>query len=82
MFAGAENAALASAASSCCLVTPFSTPPVLFVVGSVEYFLTTVAQLWPELSAFLAAAAFAALVASTIFMFRVSCVPNCDRWLL
>ena len=55
---------------------------MLFVVGSIEYFLTTVAQLWPELSAFLAASALAWLEASTIFMLRVSCVPNCDRWLL
>ena len=68
-----------ASASCCCLVTPVSTPPVFFVVGSVEYFLATASQLWPESSAFLAASACASVLVSTIRMFRVSCLPNCDR---
>ena len=63
-------------------MTPVSRPPLFLVVGSVEYFLATAAQLWPELSAFLAAVASAWFLASTTRMLRDSCVPNCEAWLL
>ncbi len=75
MFSGAENAALESAASSSLAVTPFSSPPLSLVVGSIEYFLATVSQLWPLCSAALAALALASVLASTIRRLRFSAEP-------
>ena len=78
MFVGAANAALPSAGSTWPFDWPTSSPPVFLVVGSIEYLATTLVQLWPDFRAFIAAAACAGVLVSTIRMFLVSCVPNCD----
>ena len=69
----------ASSAFSCWpLATPASRPPLDLLAASVEYFLATALQDWPESRALRAAAALASVLASTMRTSRFSGVANFD----
>ena len=78
----AAKIALSKAGSCWPLATPGSAPPLLLEAWSTEYFLATDFQDWPDSSAFLACAAFALSLVSTMRRSRRSGEEKRDLFLL